>query len=442
MTYEEATSRHSKEYFYWKGASIRNDVLWAYPELNHRSWALFSYFAQFLDSGTMIYIEYAGERYYYLNYAQAVSRLWIMGITTTQRISELFKDMCGLGSKCIEGKPYFFKQRNIHDIEKGILTYFCPTELFYRARDTSGITVATEMDKTPIVSEAEPIETPPEPEVLSDTLFDFYALLKKSTTAFDHHKPPSNDKPSKLWLNTDKYIKELMEGTFYGNNKDKFDKKAEDRGAIPKLTLPQIAELCKNVKVYSANGKPSIDNVFMQFDGKVFKSPILNYIWASLPPPMPTYSPEHIEELKAKYLSSKEMLSTVALNKASINRDNPYIYLLMDKMMDFFDDETRERLGKYNKKAPTKLDLTHLPDWCIMSFNSYKDSWKKKATWQTWEEWVQAFKVDDRKKYTPWFWMLYWVRKNSNGRFHLSEDTSIRTKIDDMIAHPYVGGEE
>lgn len=423
--------KKNPKFSYFQIDHLSYDVTDRFPDTPSNVWILAGWFYKAYSQDLLS----KNGDYMTISALLVISRLSMFHIRSPSTVTRLFQHLVDNG---------FLLEKRIPNPRKscGFDPAYKPSELM---RELCVYDTALSPQNVECVDQydtSEPIETPSEPEVLSDTLFDFYTLLKKSTTAFDHHKPPSNDRPSKLWLNTDKYIKELMEGTFYENNKDKFDKKAEDRGAIPKLTLPQIAELCKNVKVYSANGKPSIDNVFMQFDGKVFKSPLLNYIWASLPPPMPTYSPEHIEELKAKYLSSKEMLSTVALNKASINRDNPYIYLLMDKMMDFFDDETRERLGKYNKKAPTKLDLTHLPDWCIMSFNSYRDSWKKKATWQTWEEWVQAFKVDDRKKYTPWFWMLYWVRKNSNGRFHLSEDTSIRTKIDDMIAHPYVGGEE
>jgi hypothetical protein len=425
-----AYRKRCANYTYFQVEHLSYAVTDRFPDMPTNAWMLASWFYKSYTQSILSKI----DNYMIVTGVIVISRLSMFHIRSRSTVTKLFQRLVDDGFLITKSFPNPMKASgyDVGYMPTQLMRELCVYDIALDSQNSESINSpenATEGDEDPIS----------EPEVLSDTLFDFYALLKKATTAFDHHKPPSNDKPSKLWLNTDKYIKELMEGTFYENNKDKFDKKTEDRGAIPKLTLPQIADLCKNVKVYSANGKPSIDNVFMQFDGKVFKSPLLNYIWASLPPPMPTYSPEHIEELKAKYLSSKEMLSTVALNKASINRDNPYIYLLMDKMMDFFDDETRERLGKYNKKAPTKLDLTHLPDWCIMSFNSYRDSWKKKATWQTWEEWVQAFKVDDRKKYTPWFWMLYWVRKNSNGRFHLSEDTSIRTKIDDMIAHPYVG---
>ena len=433
--------KESEKLTFFQMSYMNYEVMDSYLDMPTEAWVLAAWFYAFYCQPNNTKRE--GE-WLWVSGKAPISRLYPFHIRDTTTVTKLFRWLCEGNPKERDDRPKFLEKKVVRDPEKA-----CGKKILYKPLPMLISLCSNDVD-LPRMNSAETKgaedytedDTIPEPEVLSDTLFDFYKLLMQNTSAFKHQRPPTNEKPAKLWLNTDRYIKQLMDGTFYEKNKDKFDEKAEDRGAIPKLTLTQIVELCKSVKVYSANGKPSIENVFMQWDGKVYKSPLLNYVWASMPPELPKYTAEQIAKLKAKYPNLYEQVTESSLRVAKIEKDDPYMYLLYNKMMDYFDDDALVRMGKFSGRTPTKRDLTYLPYWCIMAYNSYRDKAKKNPKWSTFESWMREFKVDDRRTYTPWFWMLYWIRKNSNGKYMLTEDSQVRSEIEKRIAKPYGNGQE
>lgn len=422
--------KQNTDFTYFQLNHLKYSITDRFPDIPSNAWILAAWFYS-------AYIHDAYEKvngHMTISGIVVISRLSMFHIRSPSTVTKLFQRLADDGFISIKHFPNPRKASG-HDVG------YMPTELM-RELCVYDYTLGKQNRECLQDTSLDSIEDlPPEPEAisLSDELFDFYTLLSKSTSTYSHHKPPTNEAPTKMWQKVDAYIHELMEGTFYTNHKDSFDKKAEAKGEIPKMTLGNIVEVCSRaLNPCGKDKKPNIDSLFLLYkSSSVYTSPFLNYVWASAPRPMPKYTDEQIIELQEKYPAVKEHLSQVALDKAKIKCDNPYIYIIMDKVMDLFDDDTRENLKKHNIRAPTKGDMMFFPDWCIRAFNKYKAD-RKNPKWLTWEDWVRDLKVDDRKMWTPWFWTLHYIRGGgSNGKFILTEDSAIRTKIDDMIAHPY-----
>lgn len=398
MTYEEALGRHSEKYSYWSVSPLDKNIMWNYPELDHRTWVLLNYFVQFKEKNEMETITIDGAIYYWLNYSMAVSRLWILGITTTQRVSELFAGMCGTGKECVENKPYFFTAYKSRT-QTGIKTYFAPTKLFYQIINPSGITIRTPMDDVFIPSESQQEEE----WIPSDDLKKFReGFYEKNNDYVISEFFKKDGSPTKYWQDIEKYINALKEGTFISQFGERFTEKVKE---IPAMTLHEVIDIAASVRTPKEDGKPNVKEIFTVFDGKF--SRFVNKYYKDKPS-LPELDPVKVAKWREAYpyIDQEGYGLTQLYGKIKgLTKEWDWAYYIADKVENFYDDDQMASLKDLGKTMTSNQRKAFVKLW-LEAYRGYQEQCKKfrkDPKWETLEEWVADTKVGESKIMSPWY---------------------------------------
>lgn len=323
---------------------MNKEEMWKYQSMPGNAWWLLCWYYNFNRSGTMKSLVRPDGIYYWLNYSYVVKNMGMVDLSTVRKVRYAL-------DKIVESGIF---KKHIEIVDGVSAAYFMPTErfmpIFSVDRDAmyehNGGTI-----EAPVHEEASlpPAKKEKEVHVFDTRLHEFYQILMSSGDRFKQHKKPvDGEVPRKLWLDTEAYLLSILDGTF-------LEKYCQSIEGAPKsmqdMDLEQIAKAVHECPWFSKTNI-SINGAFIttKAGGKVV-SPFLQYIAKKLPV-APAISQEEISTYRIKYpdlFSSNPEKAYRSVTRfvgkvEGLVMDDPRIYKLMDKFVEYFDEDTLSRL--------------------------------------------------------------------------------------------------
>ena len=215
-------------------------------------------------------------------------------------------------------------------------------------------------------------------------------------------------KPIQYMVRADKYLKQLMEGTFITANK---------LGSVelPKLTLEEIINVVEITTVYT-NGSPNIGDIFYLYHRKI--SPFLAYYKSINPDPIAS-DPSHVEKAKRNNPHLLEHIKNI--KDPELCNENNGMWEMAYRFDNYFNDKSVvDSISQFNKTKNSVFVVGKREvfiKWYIQTYVEYAENyknWGKTPKYGSLSEWFAHTVVHDNVKWSVWYRFVRWAYENQH----------------------------